>query len=150
MYIVDFIWCKVIIVRNLEEIKKHIKNYNKILNTFLEIANDFDVNNDRDRDALIQIFEYTIESSWKLWKYFLEYAGLMDLTYPKQVIKEMYISKLITKPIERDQMIDIRNKLSYTYDEEYADSSALYIMQNGKTLFTKFLSNINSQIWKLQ
>jgi nucleotidyltransferase substrate binding protein (TIGR01987 family) len=67
----------------------------------------------KDRDSLIQRFEYMIEMSWKLAKNYMEYMGVWDLQYPRQVIKEMYYHKLINELELWDRMIDMRNTLSY-------------------------------------
>jgi nucleotidyltransferase substrate binding protein (TIGR01987 family) len=89
----------------------------------------------KDRDSLIQRFEYMIEMSWKLGRNYMEYMGVSDLQYPRQVIKEMYYHKLIDELELWDRMIDMRNTLSHNYDEDFAIESAQFIHTSVLHLF---------------
>lgn len=71
-------------------------------------------------DATIQRFEFTFELSWKFLKdYFLE-KGL-QLNYPKEVIKEAFLTGLVDNEKLWLQMLLDRNMTSHTYDEKLAD-----------------------------
>jgi hypothetical protein len=72
---------------------------------------------------------------------------VLDLQYPRQVIKEMYHYKLIENLELWERMIDMRNTLSHNYDEDFAIESAEFISISTLTLFQTFISSLTNQLW---
>jgi nucleotidyltransferase substrate binding protein (TIGR01987 family) len=70
-----------------------------------------------EQDGLIQRFEYTFELAWKVMQDYLLDTGYKGLKGSKHVIKQMGQDNLIN-PFVWNEMIEVRNQLSHTYDEE--------------------------------
>lgn len=69
--------------------------------------------------AVIQAFEITIESAWKLLKDYLEYNFvLIKEVYPKKVIKEAFAAEIIENGELWIDMLKDRNSTSHEYNEE--------------------------------
>lgn len=95
-------------------------------------------------DATIQRFEFTFEICWKTLKNFFFDQGI-EVSYPKDVIKQAYADKIIDDEILWLQMLKDRNLTSHTYDEALADE----IFENIKMyvpLFKKALLNVENLI----
>ncbi|GGJ06983.1 nucleotidyltransferase [Alicyclobacillus cellulosilyticus] len=74
------------------------------------------------RDASIQRFEFTFEAVWKAARHVLRQAEGIDVASPKGVIRACLQVGLLTAP-ETEQalaMADDRNLTSHTYDEALA------------------------------
>jgi len=70
-----------------------------------------------DRDGVIQRFEFTFESFWKLLKLILQYEGF-DCKSPRSCIKEAFKRDIIVdSELFLDMMLD-RNLSSHVYNEE--------------------------------
>lgn len=77
-------------------------------------------------DATIQRFEFTFELAWKFLKdYFFE-KGL-ELNYPKEVIQQAFMARIIDDESIWVKMLRDRNMTSHTYDEKLADEIYLRI-----------------------
>lgn len=73
------------------------------------------------RDALIQRFEFTFELAWKTTSDILRGQGIvMDVISPKSVFKAAYGAGYIDDEEVWVKIIDDRNSMSHTYDEETA------------------------------
>ena len=70
-----------------------------------------------EKEGVIQRFEYSYELAWKTIKDYLEQSGVIitPLT-PRQVIKEAFVSKIISDGQVWIDMLDHRNLLSHSYD----------------------------------
>jgi len=96
-------------------------------------------------DAAIQRFEYTIELYWKALKRLLGELG-REVTYPKEVLKEAYMGKLIHDEQIWIKMLEDRNNCSHTYNEDLANEIYSRIrgqyfsimLDTYKTLFQKY------------
>jgi len=71
-------------------------------------------------DATIQRFEFTYELMWKTLKIFLEDIHGIRAVSPRLVFKEAYSLSIIEQEDIFLEMIQSRNLLSYTYNEEQA------------------------------
>lgn len=71
-------------------------------------------------DATIQRFKFTYELSWKLMKAYLAYNGIIDVASPRRTIKEAFKDGIIQECERWLQVLDTRNRTSYTYDEGIA------------------------------
>jgi len=82
-------------------------------------------------DATIQRFEFTYELMWKTLKIFLEDIHGIRAVSPRLVFKEAYALSIIEQEDIFLEMIQSRNLLSHTYNEEQAEKiykkSPLYL-----------------------
>lgn len=81
--------------------------------------------NDKDnalyRDALIQRFEFTFELAWKTTAEVLREQGIViEILSPKSVFKAAFSAGYIDDEDVWVKIIDDRNSMSHTYDEETA------------------------------
>ena len=72
------------------------------------------------RDACLQRFEFCYELLWKTLKVFLEDIHGVRAVSPRQVFKEAFALSLIEKEQIFIEMIESRNTLAHTYNEEQA------------------------------
>lgn len=79
--------------------------------------------------ALIQAFEISFELGWKTIKDYLEYNGIHADT-PRASIKEAYSANIINDGQSWIEMMETRNKTSHTYKEDFANQTALEILNN--------------------
>jgi len=83
------------------------------------IANAEQPDNDLIQMALIKAFEMTFELSWKTMKDFLVYNGI-DVKLPREVIKHAFANDIIVDGVVWIDMLEKRNQIAHTYDEERA------------------------------
>ncbi len=98
------------------------------------------VEDDLDRDGVIQRFEFTVELLWKTLKLILAYQGVECFT-PRQCVKEAFRAGLIPDDEIILDMIADRNRSSHIYDEETAEEiferiSKVYVKALEKILLT--------------
>ena len=72
------------------------------------------------RDACLQRFEFCYELLWKTLKVFLEDIHGVRAVSPRQVFKEAFALSIIDEELTFVEMIESRNTLSHTYNEEQA------------------------------
>ena len=72
------------------------------------------------RDACLRRFKLSYELLWKTLKIFLEEIHGVRAVSPRQVFKEAFALSLIEKEQIFIEMIESRNTLSHTYNEEQA------------------------------
>ena len=72
------------------------------------------------RDACLQRFEFCYELLWKTLKIFLEEVHGVRAVSPRQVFKEAFALSIIDEELTFVEMIESRNTLSHTYNEEQA------------------------------
>ena len=72
------------------------------------------------RDACLQRFEFSYELLWKTLKVFLEDIHGVRAVSPRQVFKEAFALSIIGEEVTFVEMIESRNTLSHTYNEEQA------------------------------
>jgi nucleotidyltransferase substrate binding protein (TIGR01987 family) len=78
--------------------------------------------------GLIRSFEFTFELAWKTLKDYLIQQGL-DVQYPRDVIKESFATALIDDGKKWITMLDKRNELSHTYNQEQAQKAIKVIRE---------------------
>jgi nucleotidyltransferase substrate binding protein (TIGR01987 family) len=74
---------------------------------------------DLEKSGIIHIYEFTFELAWKTVKDYLE-ENLVAVKFPRDVIKEGFKHELLDGEIWLD-MLEKRNLMSHTYDEEIAE-----------------------------
>lgn len=91
-------------------------------------ANVIEPENDLIRMALIKAFEMTFELSWKTMKDYLVYNGV-DVKLPREVIKQAYANDIIIDGQLWIDMLENRNQIAHTYDEDRARETVRQICQ---------------------
>jgi nucleotidyltransferase substrate binding protein (TIGR01987 family) len=77
--------------------------------------------------GLVQAFEFTFELGWKTIKDFLYEQGITT-NFPREAIKEGFHTQIISEGQIWLEMLEKRNELSHTYNEEVA-KKAIQIIQ---------------------
>lgn len=93
------------------------QNFEKAYNQFHAAILEFDKLNVLEKEGLIQRFEYTFELAWKTLKDYLESQEVV-VKFPREVIKAAFHYELIQDGETWMDMLEKRNLLSHTYDEE--------------------------------
>jgi nucleotidyltransferase substrate binding protein (TIGR01987 family) len=70
-----------------------------------------------EKEGMIQRFEYTFELAWKTLKDYLESRGV-QVQFPRDIIKEAFSAGIIHDGDIWMDMLDNRNLMSHTYQEE--------------------------------
>ncbi len=108
-----------------KDLSKKKENALKAISS-LKKALERDWQNDEElRDAVIQRFEFSLETFWKLQKAIFEDEGVI-LASPKAVFRQMLQAGLLDdKQTEFAlKMVDDRNETSHTYNKELAEDIA--------------------------
>ena len=95
------------------------------------------------RDACLQRFEFSYELLWKTLKVFLEEIHGVRAVSPRQVFKEAFALSIIGEEVTFVEMIESRNTLSHTYNEEQA--AKIYVKCGG---YLKAMKNVLAQLNK--
>lgn len=98
--------------------KQRFQNFEKAFN-FLNNSCRQEVYNELERAGLVQSFEFTFELAWKTLKDYLQEQG-MQVQFPRDTIKEAFKAELIEEGSLWIEMLDKRNELTHTYNQEQA------------------------------
>ena len=101
-----------------ERYRKILGNYENAANQLAKALNEPE--SEFIRDASIQRFEFTYELLWKTIKVFLEEIHGVRTVSPRQVFKEAFALELIDNEDVFLEMIEARNLLLHTYNENQA------------------------------
>ena len=72
--------------------------------------------------GLTNAFEFTFELGWKTIKDFLFEQGI-ELSFPREIIKEAFKTGIIADGHIWMEMLEKRNELSHTYNEDVAKNA---------------------------
>ncbi len=97
--------------------KQRFQNFEKAFQQLTEAVERFGELTDLEKEGMIQRFEFTFELSWKTLKDFLESQNV-EAKFPRDVIKEAFHYEIIENGEVWLEMLEIRNLMSHTYDEE--------------------------------
>ncbi len=97
--------------------KQRFQNFEKAFQQLTEAVERFSELTDLEKEGMIQRFEFTFELSWKTLKDFLESQNV-EAKFPRDVIKEAFHYEIIENGEVWLEMLEIRNLMSHTYDEE--------------------------------
>jgi nucleotidyltransferase substrate binding protein (TIGR01987 family) len=97
--------------------KQRFANFEMAFLRLKEAVDDFENLNRLSKEGLIQRFEYTLELAWKTLKDYLE-SKQEIAKFPKDVIKKSFRSDLIEDGEIWMEMLEKRNLLSHTYEEQ--------------------------------
>jgi nucleotidyltransferase substrate binding protein (TIGR01987 family) len=95
------------------------------------------------RDACLQRFEFSYELLWKTLKIFLEEIHGVRAVSPRQVFKEAFALSIIDEELTFVEMIESRNTLAHTYNEEQA--MKIYMKC---AAYLKAMKNVQAQLNK--
>ena len=101
-----------------EKYKQNLKNYEKAVKQLSKALNEPE--SEYIRDASIQRFAFTYELLWKTLKVFLEDIHGVHTVSPRQVFKEAFSLDIIKEEDAFLAMIEARNILIHTYNEDQA------------------------------
>ena len=101
-----------------ERYKKSLANYSNAVNQLTKALKEPE--SEFIRDASIQRFEFTYELLWKTLKVFLEDMHGVRAISPRQVFKESFVLEFIENEDVFLKMLEARNQLAHTYNEEQA------------------------------
>lgn len=76
---------------------------------------------DLEKDGVIQRFEFTFELAWKTLKNYLEDQGVIEVSFPKNVLRKAFQDNLIEDGDLWLQMLEDRNLLSHVYEQTVSD-----------------------------
>lgn len=79
--------------------------------------------------GLVQSFEFTFELAWKTLKDYLQEQGL-EVQFPREVIKQAFAAQLIDNGTLWIEMLDKRNELTHTYNQEQAKRAVQLVRNN--------------------
>jgi nucleotidyltransferase substrate binding protein (TIGR01987 family) len=96
---------------------------------------------DLEREGLVHCFEYTLELAWKTLQDLLEAKGY-TVRGPKPVIKQAFQDGYITEGDAWIIMLDSRNLLTHTYDE----NMLIEVSEKIKRNFHKLLTDLDKQL----
>lgn len=97
--------------------RQRFENFDKAYKQLnIAISNLHKLNN-LEKEGLIQRFEYTFELAWKTLKDYLESQNV-EAKFPREVIKLAFHYELIEDGEIWMDMLEKRNMLAHTYDEE--------------------------------
>lgn len=82
------------------------------------------------RDGILQRFEYSTELARKTGKKFLEYKWITNISFPKDVFKNLHEMKVIPNITIWIDFIDFRNKISHVYSSYQVEEIYIYIKKN--------------------
>ena len=97
--------------------RQRFVNFEKAYQKLHEAIIDFEKLNRLEKEGLIQRFEYTFELAWKTLKDYLESQEVI-VKFPREVIKAAFYYELIINGETWMDMLEKRNILAHTYDEE--------------------------------
>ena len=105
--------------------KQRFQNLDKAF-TFLAGALQIENPSELEQAGIIQAYEFTFELSWKTLKDFLEYNKI-EAVFPRDVIKESFKNGLIDDGDIWMDMLDKRNLIAHTYNDDNARTAILLI-----------------------
>ena len=101
-----------------ERYRKSLENYENAAKQLAKALNEPE--SEFIRDASIQRFKFTYKFLWKTIKVFLEETHGVQTVSPRQVFKEAFALELIDNEDVFLEMIEARNLLSHTNNENQA------------------------------
>lgn len=93
--------------------------------------------------GVIKAFEMSFELAWKTLKDFLESKGI-DEKFPRDVIKRSFETALIKNGHEWISMLERRNELSFTYDNDEANANLVVVKNEYYPLLLNLYDELKS------
>ena len=125
--------------------KQRFNNFSKAFHQLEKGINQFEKLDDLAKEGLVQRFEYTFELSWKTLKDYLESEGL-TVKFPREVIKTAYQNDLIDNGDIWMEMLEQRNLMTHTYDEEIFNKVLDKIINEYYIEVNKLFNKLNTKL----
>ena len=101
---------------------ERISDYKNALERLKEsIEESKTINSSTIKDGVIQRFEFTLELSWKVMKYFLNSEGITEAKAPRSTIRSGFNNEIIQNAKLWIDMIEDRNLTTHTYSQSTSD-----------------------------
>ena len=127
--------------------KQRLSNFKKALSRLEEFIDKGELTR-LEEQGLIKAFEYTYELAWNTLRDFLKYQGYTDIYGSRDTIRHAFELELIQDGQSWMDMLESRNKTSYTYNEETAEEICRAVREVYFDLFQQLknkLQNLSSQ-----
>ena len=127
--------------------KQRLSNFKKALSRLEEFIDKGELTR-LEEQGLIKAFEYTYELAWNTLRDFLKYQGYTDIYGSRDTIRQAFELELIQDGQSWMDMLESRNKTSYTYNEETAEEICRAVREVYFDLFQQLknkLQNLSSQ-----
>ena len=108
--------------------QQRFQNFEKAYNN-LENANDLEQYSELEKSGFIKTFEYTFELAWKTLKDILEFEGF-EVKSPRETIKQAFQTGYIKDGSGWLDILEKRNLMTHTYDEETSQEVVVLIKEN--------------------
>ncbi len=114
---------------NIKDIrwKQRFQNFERAF-IFFQKSCKLEVYDELQGAGLVQSFEFTFELAWKTLKDYLQNQGL-EVQFPREVLKQAFAAQLIEDGALWIEMLDKRNELTHTYNQEQA-KRAIHTIRN--------------------
>jgi nucleotidyltransferase substrate binding protein (TIGR01987 family) len=98
-----------------------------------------------ERAGIIQFFHLAFELGWKTMKDYLFDGGII-VNSPREAIKQAFSAGIITDGHKWIEMLENRNSLTHTYDDEHAADSLNKIRTEYLTEITQVYKYLRSKL----
>jgi nucleotidyltransferase substrate binding protein (TIGR01987 family) len=123
--------------------KQRFQNFEKAISQLDSAVEKMEFLSDLEKEGLVQRFEYSFELAWKTLKDYLESRNV-EAKFPRDVIKSGFQYELISDGEIWLEMLEMRNIIAHTYDEQILKTSvskiAFHYYPELKKLYTFFKS----------
>ena len=103
--------------------------------------------NPLEKEGAVQRFEFCLELGWRTMKDYLEYGGVTIVPVsPRQVIKEAFAAGVVQEGKVWISMLEHRNLLAHTYDQEIFDKASKAIGESYLASFRALRDFLNAQL----
>lgn len=125
--------------------RQRYENFKRAYHQFDSAIKDFDKLSVLEKEGMIQRFEYTFELAWKTLKDYLE-SQEVSATFPREVIKQAFHYELIEDGEVWMDMLEKRNLLAHTYDEERFLSAVTKVKEEYYPAITQVYNYLGERI----
>lgn len=136
-------------MENNTRLKQRFSNFKR---AFILLQEGVELKNKRElsqleKEGIVQRFEYTLELAWLVMRDYLESQNfVLEFTTPRSVIKKSFEVQLINSGEVWQDALDMRNKMSHTYDSQEFEKAVEQIAQEYLAVFSDFYEKILSII----
>ncbi len=123
--------------------KQRFQNYKNALQRLQKFISKGSLS-ELEEQGLIKAFEYTYELAWQTLIDFLNFQGYIDLYGSRDTLRKAFELGLIQNGQNWMNMLESRNKTSYTYNEETAAEISQAIMEVYFDLFQQIQEKFDS------
>ena len=124
--------------------QQRFQNFEKAFKKLHQAVNQ-DEYNELERTGLIQTFEFTFELAWKTLKDILEFEGF-EVKSPRETIKQAFQIGYIKDGDEWLDVLEKRNLMSHTYDDEVSEEVSDLIQNRYYFLMAELSKTLNEKI----